>query len=157
GYVGGGSNITAGGGVTVNAVASNTPSQTFDDFIKGVDTSTSPSNATRSAINFPSHGLADGSPVVYNRGNATTPIQVGGINLAYERQIGALVVNDDNVRLGANFNAQTADTGGFENAAFGIDAFRRVIKFPTQHLFQTGDAVWYDPKGSPSLVGGLNT
>src|SRR5262249_55236905 len=55
-----------------------------------------------------------------------------------------------------NFNAQPATTGGFENAAFGIDAFRRVIRFPAPHLFQTGDAVWYDPKGNTSLVGGLN-
>jgi hypothetical protein len=150
-YVGIGSSLTTAGGVTVKAGALSTPSQTLDDYIDGVNTA----NGT---IAFPTHGLSDGDLVLYvpPTSPGSTPIGTAGGPLVANRQYGALAYDANDIRLGNDFNAQAANTGGFENTAFGIDAGRRVIKFAAPDQFLTGDAVKYDPLGQPQ-VGGLST
>ena len=162
GYIGSGGNVSAGGNVTVDAEADSEPteSQPPTDNIQNVNTSTS-------VITFPNSGLQTGDLVDYVQGTASSPIgtpsgplettivQSDG-TITQERSYPVLVIDANTLQLGAQFNAQQADTSGYFSTAVGIDPTLDVIRFATPDGLETGDAVEYNPNGNTPLAG-LNT
>ena len=150
--IAGGTTITAAYDVIVSATSDAIGDPGLDDFFDAADVNTS-----TDTIRFAEHGLITGDSVVY-RPTGATPIGTPAGNLANGRTFGVVIVDDDLLRLGAQFMATAASNpDSVFTPGAGIDANRDVIRFLVRHNFQTGDAVRYDPSGGGLVNAGLNS
>ncbi len=140
-YIGTGSTIVAGGGVTIdaesNATASGTPP---DDYIKGLSANGGPS--PDNSITFPTHGLATGDVVLYSSGGTV----IGG--LRDNHQYAVIVVDKDTLRMGATFSGAVVNADSLSGGITGIDPNRAMVRFASPHHLENGDTVIYRTTGT---------
>ena len=148
-YLSHGTSISATGNVNVSANADDTPSQTLNDQIQGVDPNTS-------TITFPQSGLSNGDLVQYNPNGDATPIQTPNGTLDSTRTYQVVVTGPDTVKLGSSFPAVPVNPGSVTPPA-GVFAAGNTIVFGGPDQFVTGDAVSYDTNGGGSISNELNT
>jgi hypothetical protein len=128
-YVGTGSQVQAGGNVSVNAqLTPNTGNSAPSDVIQSADPTTD-----NLGFNYP---LATGDTVVYHAPAGQPPI--GGLQDG--REYNVISVGTGLIQFGSTFNAGT------------VDPARGTITFSTPHDFKTGDRVYYDPEGGTSII-----
>ncbi len=144
-YLSQGSVIGATGDVNVAAAAQDTPGQTLNDQIQGVD-------PTTGTITFPESGLNDGDLVQYNPEGDATPIQTPNGPLDPNRVYQAIVTGPNTLKLGATFAAVPIGPG----VTSGVDPVHNAIDFSAPDQFETGDAVEYDTNGGGSISNELN-
>ncbi len=156
GFIDTGSQIIAGGSVTVDGNALSLQSaQVQQDKIQAVDTnSQSPADPTGDSIQV-NESLNTGDYAVYDYGTTTTPIQGVTLdsngntvltNLGDDRSLPVIVVGMDQYQLGDVFDGATA-----------VDPAQNVIQFSQPDGFRTGDAVQYIAAPGSTSVGGLTS
>ncbi|HEV8062517.1 MAG TPA: hypothetical protein VGP68_21740, partial [Gemmataceae bacterium] len=148
-YLSQGSMISASGDVNVKSNADDTPGQTFNDQIQGVDPSTG-------TITFPESGLSNGDLVQYNPNGSATPIQTPNGPLDSTRTYQVVVTGPNTVKLGSSFPAVPVNPGSGTPPA-GVFAAGNTVVFGGPDQFVTGDAVSYDTNGGGSISNELNT
>jgi hypothetical protein len=164
-YLAANTDVTAGGNVTVEAFGLSDPASTtgpLTDNIKSVD-------ATADTITFPVHGLQRGDFVLYDKGDATTGIQVptdtgsrdlpitvaGPNNTTTKRLYRVLTVDENTLRLGvqADMKAQSIDSGDLFGQDEGVDSARNVLQFTSPHRLETGDPIRYFRGANTDSIG----
>src|SRR4029077_18656516 len=104
--------------------------------------------------------------VVHYDPNGNTPIStpggdlgagfIPGSNPPVHREYDAIVVDQNTLKLGATFNAVANDTSDLFNPLSGVDNALGVMRFSTEHNFQTGDSVIYDTRGNAAITSATN-
>ena len=157
-HIGDDASVTAGGSVKVLAdiLARTESAQVLDDYFQpaGGDVDTA-----ADTIRFESHGLSTGGSAVYDRNGQTAVAtgQPGDPSLESGREYRVIVVDANNLKLGATFLPGSADTSSLFAPANGVDAVRDRIRFDAPHRLLSGDAVKYSPAGGSSVGTALDT